>query len=326
MKRILIAAALAVSSACPHGHALAQAAAWPAKPIRFVVPFGAGSPPDVVARVFSKSLSEGGGLGQPIVVENRVGAGGTIGSEMVAKSPADGYTIMLGSTSTLAITPSLYTNLPYKPTDFVPIILAATAPYFIFVHPSLNVNTVKELVDLAKAKPGQLAFGSTGNGTPLHIAGEMFKTATGTNLIHVPYKEVGPVVNDALAGRIQIVFQQLPSLLQHVKAGRLKPLAVASSTRDPHVPDVPTAREAGLPNYEVFSWFGVVAPKGTPHEAIERLNSEMNKALAQPSVRETLMKVGFDTVGGSPEQFATFITSEAAKWSSAVKASGAKVD
>jgi tripartite-type tricarboxylate transporter receptor subunit TctC len=328
MKRTFVIAALVASAAFLHGKAMAQAgaASWPARPIRMVVPFGAGSPPDVVARVISRSLSEGG-LGQQVVVENRVGAGGTIGSEAVAKAPADGYTIMLGSTSTLAIAPSLYPNLTYKPErDFGPIILAASAPFFIVVHPSLGVNSVEELIELAKAKPGQLSYGSTGNGTPLHIAGEMFKTTTGVNIVHVPYKETGPVNNDFLAGRLQIMFQQLPSLVQHILAGRLKPIAVASARRDRQLPDVPTTSEAGLAGYNVSSWFGVVAPRGSPPEAIERLNIDMNKVLSQSGVRDTLTRLGFEPSGGSPGEFAAFISSENTKWSNAVKSSGARLD
>ena len=325
MKRrtLFLAASLLVLGVSLAGVAHAQA--WPAKPLRMVVPFGAGSPPDVLGRLFSRTLNEA--LGQQVVVENRVGAGGTIGSEAVAKSAPDGYTLMLGSSSTLAIAPSLYPALAYRPErDFAPVMLAASAPFFVIVHPSLGVSSLREFIELARAKPGQYTYGSTGNGTPLHIAGEMFKSTTGVSLTHVPYKDMGPVNNDFLAGRVQVMFQQLPAMLQHIRSGNLRALAVASSKRDPQVPEVPTSAEAGLAGYEVSSWFGVVAPRGVPAEIIQRLNAELQKSLAQPEVRATLGRLGFEPVGGSAEQFGSYIQSELKRWSDAVKASGAKLD
>ena len=292
---------------------------------RMVVPFGAGSPPDMLARLLSRRLNEA--LNQQVVVENRVGAGGTIGSEYVAKSAPDGYTLMLGSSSTLAIAPSLYPSLSYRPErDFSPVILAASAPFFIIVHPSLGVGSLRELIDLARTRPGQYTYGSTGNGTPLHIAGEMFKFSTGVNLTHVPYKDMGPVNNDFLAGRVQVMFQQLPAMLQHIRSGSLRALAVASNKRDPQVPEVPTSAEAGLSGYDVSSWFGVVAPRGVPLEIIQRLNVELQKSLDHIDVRATLSRLGFEPVGGSAEHFGSYINTELKRWSDAVKTSGAKID
>jgi tripartite-type tricarboxylate transporter receptor subunit TctC len=317
---------VAAASVFVHMQAQAQTSAFPTKPVRIVVPFSAGSVPDVIARTLSQSMSDSG-FGQQVVVENRAGAGGTIGSELVAKAPADAYTLLLGSTATLGIAPSLYPNLSYRPDrDFAPVIRAATVPVFVVVTPSLGVSSIRGLIDLVKAKPGQLSFGSAGNGTPLHIAGEMFKSATGADIVHVPYAETGVMNNDFISGRIQIMFQQLPTLVQHIRAGKLKPLAVAAAKRDSRLPEVPTTSESGLPGYEVSSWFGVVAPRGSPAEAIDRLNVEMNKALAQGPLRDSLIKLGFDPSGGTPAEFGAFIAAEIAKWSSAVKASRAKLD
>ena len=321
-----LAALLVALSAALALPALAQApAAWPQKPVKLIVSYGAGGPPDVLGRILAQAMSEG--LGQPIVVENRVGAAGTIGAEAAAHSPADGYTLLLASTTIMAIAPGLYPRLGYDPVrDFAPIGQAVSAPFFVVVHASVPATSVKELVELAKSRPGELNYGSSGNGTPLHIAGEMFKSATGVNIVHVPYKDIGPATADFLAGRFQIMFQQLAPLERHIRAGKVRPLAVADSKRLPQLPDVPSNAEAGLPDFDVVSWFGFVAPKRTPPEAVLRVNAELQRALAKQPVRESLAKLGFEPAGGSPDQFAAFIARETAKWSRAIRQSGAKVD
>lgn len=321
-----LAALLVALSAALALPALAQApAAWPQKPVKLIVSYGAGGPPDVLGRILAQAMSEG--LGQPIVVENRVGAAGTIGAEAAAHSAADGYTLLLASTAIMAIAPGLYPKLGYDPArDFAPIGQAVVAPFFVAVNAAVPATNVKELVELAKSRPGELYYGSSGNGTPLHIAGEMFKSATGVNIVHVPYKDIGPATADFLAGRFQIMFQQLAPLERHIRAGKVRPLAVADSKRLPQLPDVPSNAEAGLPDFDVLSWFGFVAPRGTPPEAIRRVNAEMQRALAKQAVRDSLAKLGFEPVGSAPEAFAAFIAGETAKWSRAIRQSGAKVD
>lgn len=298
---------------------------WPVKPVKLIVSFGAGGPPDTIARILAQSIAVG--LGQPIIVENRVGAAGTIGTESVANASADGYTLLLAVPTTMAIAPSLYPKLGYDPVrDFSPIGLAAVAPFLVVVHASLPATTVKSLVELAKSRPGQFYYGSSGNGTPLHIAGEIFKTATGIDIVHVPYKDVGPATSDFVAGRFQIMFQNLAPLLQHIRAGKIRPLMVANSKRLAQVPDVPSNLEAGLPVFDVSSWFGFVLRKGSPTEAVFRMNAELQKALAKKEVLDILSRLGYEPASGSPEQFAAFMADEAAKWSRAVKTSGAKID
>ena len=290
-----------------------------------MIPFPPASPGDVIGRIMAQKLSEG--LGQQLIVENRAGASGTIGTEAAVKAPADGYTLLLGSTGTLATAPSLYPNLGYDPSrSFAPISLLTTASFLVVVHPSVPANSLRELIDLAKSKPGQLNFGSGGNGHPMHIAGEMFKAAAGVDLVHVPYKGASPAVIDLLAGRIQIVFDQVVSYPSHLRSGKLRALAVAKSTRISQLPNVPTTAEAGLPGFEVSSWFGLLAPRGTPNDVIGRLNAEVLKALGTKEVHDTLSNQGLEPAGGSPERFSLVIVDDGAKWSRAVKASGAKLD
>jgi tripartite-type tricarboxylate transporter receptor subunit TctC len=267
------------------------------------------------------------GLGQQVIVENRPGAGGTIGTAAAAKSPGDGYTLLLASTTTLSISPSLYANPGYDPgTSFAPISLIATAPFLVVVHPSLPVKSLKELIALAKSRPGELNYASGGNGTPLHIAGEMLKTGAGVQLVHVSYKGAAPAVIDLLSGRVQVMVEQLLPLGPHIQNGKIRPLAVASPKRHPQLPDLPTAAEAGLPGYEVIAWMGMVAPRGASGEVIKRLNGELVRALQAKEVRDGLFNQGLQPAGNSPEEFSAFIATESARWSRAVKASGAKVD
>ncbi len=318
-----LVAAFSVFALSSQSGALAQA--YPAKLVRIIAPQPAGGPPDFVARTVAQHLTAG--LGRQVIVENRPGAGGTIATAAAAKSPGDGYTLLLASTTTFSISPSLYANPGYDPVDsFAPISLLATAPFLVVVHPSLPARSLKELIALAKSKPGELNFGSGGNGTPLHIAGEMLKTAAGIQLVHVPYKGAPAAVNDLLTGRIQVMVEALLLLGQHIQSGKIRPLAVASAKRHPQLPDLPTVAEAGLPGYEAIAWMGLVAPRGTPAEVIKRLNLELVKALQTKEVRDGLSNQGLQPASSSPEEFTAFIAAESARWSRAVKASGAKID
>lgn len=318
---LVFACALVV--ALSPARALAQG--YPVKPIRIIVPLPAGGPPDFVARTMAQHLTTG--LGRQVIVDNRPGAGGTIGTAAAAKSPGDGYTLLLASTTTLSISPSLYANPGYDPgTSFAPISLIATAPFLVVVHPSLPVKSLKELIALAKSRPGELNYASGGNGTPLHIAGEMLKTAAGVQLVHVSYKGAAPAVIDLLSGRVQVMVEQLLPLGPHIQNGKIRPLSVASPKRHPQLPDLPTAAEAGLPGYEVIAWMGLVAPRGTSGEVIKRLNGELVRALQTKEVRDGLFNQGLQPAGNSPEEFSALIATESARWSRAVEASGAKVD
>ena len=328
MKRIpgiAVAGLVAVLAAPLSPQSDAQAQPYPAKLIRIIVPLPVGNPPDFVARIIAQQLTTV--FGQQVIVDNRPGAGGTIGAAAAAKSPADGYTLLLASTSTLSISPSLYSNPGYDPiTSFAPVSIVATAPFLVVVHPSIPARTMKELIALAKSRPGQLNFGSAGSGTPPHIAGEMLNTVAGVKMVHVPYKGIVPAVSDLLSGRIELLIEQLQPMAQYVQIGRIRPLAVASSKRHPQLPDLPTTAEAGFPGYEVIAWNGFVAPSGTPADVLKRLNVEVVKALQAKEVRDGLFNQGLIPASSSPEEFATFIAREYARWSRAVKASGARVD
>jgi tripartite-type tricarboxylate transporter receptor subunit TctC len=305
------------------------AAAWgqvyPNKPIRIVVPFPAGGTTDVLARAAAQKLTES--LGQPVVVDNRPGAGGNIGAELVAKSPPDGYTMLMGTVGTHAINPSLYPKMPYDHVrDFAPIILVAGVPNVLVVNPSLPVNSVQELIAYAKANPGRLNFASSGNGTSIHLSAELFKTMTGVQMAHIPYKGSAPALQDLAGGQVQLMFDNLPSSLALIKAGRLKALAVTSKARAQALPDVPTVAESGLPGFEASSWFGLLAPTGTPQPVIAKVNGEIAKWLATPEAKEKLLAQGANAAGGTPEDFARHIAAETAKWQKVVKESGAKID
>ena len=304
---------------------LSLAQPYPSKPIHLVVPFPPGGPTDIVGRMVAQKLSDG--VGQNVVVENRPGAGGTVGSASVAKAAPDGYTLLYGSTSTLAIAPSLYKNLSYDPQKaFAPISLVSSGPIIIAVNEKVPARTLKEFIELAKSSPGKLAYGSGGNGTPPHLAGELFKTVAGVDLLHVPYKGGGPAITDVAAGQVQAIFEGQVALMPHFQSGRVRPLAITGAKRSPALPDVPTATEAGLPKYDANFWSGVVAPAGTPPEVIARLNSALVKALGSAEVRDTLTKQGLEPAGNAPREFAEHIRAEAQKWAAVVKASGAKVD
>jgi tripartite-type tricarboxylate transporter receptor subunit TctC len=305
--------------------AAAWGQAYPTKPIRIVVPFPAGGTTDVLARAAAQKLSES--LGQPVVVDNRPGAGGNIGAELVAKSPPDGYTMLMGTVGTHAINPSLYPKMPYDHVrDFAPIILVAGVPNVLVVNPSLPVNSVQELIAYAKANPGKLNFASSGNGTSIHLSAELFKTMTGVQMAHIPYKGSAPALQDLAGGQVQLMFDNLPSSLALIKAGRLKALAVTSKARAQALPDVPTIAESGLPGFEASSWFGLLVPTGTPQPVIAKVNAEIAKWLATPEAKEKLLAQGATAAGGTPEDFARHIAAETAKWQKVVKESGAKID
>ena len=318
---VVLAAVIAIGAVAP----VAAQGTYPTKPVRLVVPFPAGGTTDILARAVAQKLSET--WGQQVIVDNRPGAGGNIGSELVAKSPPDGYTLLMGTVGTHAINPSLYAKMPYDHVkDFVPVILVAGVPNVLVVNPSLPVNSVQELIAYAKANPNKLNFASSGNGTSIHLSGELFKTMTGVQMTHVPYKGSAPALSDLVGGQVQLMFDNLPSSLAFIKANRLRALAVTSTTRAPALPDVPTMVEAGVPNFEASSWFGMLAPAGTPPDIVARINGDVAKWLATPEAREKMMAQGAMAIGGSPDDFARHIAAETAKWAKVVKESGAKVD
>jgi len=305
------------------GTALAQP--YPARPVKLIVPFPPGGNTDIVGRLLAQKLSDS--FGQQVYVENRGGAGGTIGAEAAAKSPNDGYTLFFSTTGTLASAPSMQPGLRYDPIkDFAPISTLANAPVVVIVAASLPPKNLRELIQLAKAQPGALKFGSAGTGHFVHIAGEMFKVSAGVDLLHVPYKGVAQALTDLLGGRIELMFDAFAQYEPHLQSGKLRALAVANPTRLSRLPDVPTTAEAGLPDYVLASWFGLAAPAGTPREAIERVNAEARKALAGVDVRQALAKLGLEPGGNSPQEYAAMIADELARWRQAVKAAAIKID
>ena len=297
---------------------------YPTRPVRLVVPFPAGGTTDIIARATAQKLSEA--WGQQVIVDNRPGAGGNVGSELVAKSAPDGYTLLMGTVGTHAINPSLYAKMPYDHVkDFAPVILVAGVPNVLVVNPELPVKSVPELIAYAKANPGKLNFASSGNGTSIHLSGELFKAMTGVQMTHVPYKGSAPALTDLVGGQVQLMFDNLPSSLAFIKAGKLQALAVTSATRAAALPDVPTVADF-VPGFEASSWFGILAPAGTPPAIIAKINGEVTKWLATPEAKDKLTAQGANAAGGSPQDFAKHIQAETAKWAKVVKDSGAKVD
>ena len=316
---------IALAALCLLASPLALAQAYPAKPVKLIVPFPPGGPTDIVGRFVATKLSEA--LGQQFVVENRAGAGGTVGSEVASQAPADGYTLLYGSTSTLAMAPSLYRKLAYDPRkSFAPISLVSSGPMLVAVNASVPANTLAELIALAKDKPGSLNYASAGNATPPHLAAEMFKSMAGVNLVHVPYKGGGPALQAVTAGEVQILFEGLVTLLPQIKSGRLRALAISAAVRDPALPDVPTSAEAGLPAFQVNFWSGLVAPAGTPPEVVATLNAALRQVLAGGDAKATLTRFGLAPAGNTPPEFSRFIDSEILRWERVIQASGAKVD
>lgn len=291
----------------------APAQSYPAKPIRIVVPFPAGGNADIFARTFAQKLGEA--WKQTPLVDNRAGAAGIIGTQFVARSPGDGYTLLFGTSGTHTTNPAVYAKLPYDPVkDFAPVSNFADSPFLLVVHPSIPANTMQGLVALAKARPGQLDYASFGAGSSAHLTGEMLRTAAGINIVHVAYKGGPPAVNDLVGGHVALMFNSLPAVLPLVKAGRLRALGVASAKRTPTLPDLPTFAEAGYAGFEAGSWYGVLAPAGTPREAISRLHAETVRMLAQADVRQKLAAEGADGIGNTPEEFATQIQRDMARW------------
>jgi len=307
--------------------ALAQGALaqYPAKPIRLVVPFPAGESVDATARLVGQSWSTA--LGTQIVVDNRGGAGGTIGSEAVAKSAPDGYTVLWGNSGPLAIGPGLYKKLGYDVAkDFAPVSLVATLPFVLFASPALPVNSAVELLAYARVHPGEINFGSTGVGSGLHLIAELFKTEAGIQIVHVPYKGVAQALPEIMSGKVQITFNTIPAFLPHVKAGRLKALAITAPLRSPLLPDVPTMPEIGLPGVLGTGWHAVVVPAATPREIVDKLNLTLAETIAKHEMRSALIAQGAEPVGGSPEDLKLFMQDEAKKWAAVIRASGARAD
>jgi tripartite-type tricarboxylate transporter receptor subunit TctC len=310
------------------GAAWSQAAsteAYPTKPVRVLAPFPAGSGVDVVARMIGTPLGQN--VGQPVVVDNRPGAAGRIACELAARASPDGYTLLLGNASTLAMLPSLDKRVAFDPVkSFAPIALVSSSANVLVVHPSVGVSSVPALIALAKAKPGSLNYGSAGSGNSTHLATELFKLSAGVDLMHVPYKGTPPMITDLLAGQIQLSFTSILSALPHIQQGRLRALGVTSSKRAVALPDVPTISEAGLKGYEMVVWQGLLAPANTPGAIVTRINREVVKILDMPDTRARLAAQGLEPVGGTPEQFATYIASEVAKWSKVIRHAGITAD
>jgi tripartite-type tricarboxylate transporter receptor subunit TctC len=307
-------AALAISAA-------AHAQVYPAKPVRMIVAYPPGGGTDIVGRMVAQKLGES--LGHSVVVENRGGASGNIGTELAARAAPDGYTILMGNVAPNAINVSLFRNLPFDPVaDFAPVSLVASTPNILVVHPSTPARTVEEVIALAKAKPGTLNFASAGVGSSSHLAGELFRILAGADIVHVPYKGAGPAIVDVLSGRIHLYFATMPAAMPHVKSGKLAPVAVTSARRSPALPDLPTIAQAGVPGYEASTWYGVLAPARTPPSVIARLHENIVKILAVPETRERLADQGFEPVGNSPEEFGAYIRSEIAKWSKVISDAG----
>ena len=322
-KNTFALAAIALCSAFAFtGAAHAQ---YPTKPIKIVVPFPAGGTTDILARAVAADLQKA--FGQAVVVENKAGAGGNIGSDSVAKSSPDGYTLLMGTVGTHAINVSLYPKMPYDAVkDFAPVSLVAGVPNVLVASPSFPVNSVKDLVDAAKKAPDKITFASSGSGTSIHLSGELFKQLAGVQMTHVPYKGSSAALPDVISGQVNVMFDNAPSVIQHIRGGKLKAIAVTSDKRSPALPGVPTIAESGLPGFEASSWFGVLAPAATPKDIVDKLSGAIAKSLQTPEMKERLAGQGAVAVGNTPEQFSAHIKSEIDKWSKVVKASGAKVD
>ena len=302
-----------------------QAQTYPAKPIRLIVPLAAGGGNDTIARMIGQKIS--GPLGQQVVIDNRPGAGGLIGADIAAKSPPDGYTLLLGGVAVMAIIPNVQKKVPYDPVrDFQPVSLIASAPLLVVVHPSLPARSIKQLVALAQAKPGALNYASNGIGSSTHLATEMFKLMTGTNMAHVPYKGLSLAMTDLLSGQVQLMFSSAVAMLPHVKSGKLRAIAMTGAKRSSAIPDVPTVAEAGVRDYEAGSWYGIVAPAGTPRPIIDRLNKEIVAATKSQEVQDRLLSEAVIPVGSSPDEFGGHIKKELARAARVVRESGARFD
>jgi tripartite-type tricarboxylate transporter receptor subunit TctC len=320
MKTTCLACALLAAATAA---TLAEAQTFPSRPLRLSAPFPAGGGVDIVARLLAQKLTAS--LGQQVVVDNRPGATGIIGTQLAASAPDDGYTMLMGNAATHGINPSLFRKLPYDPVkDFDPVTLVGRVPEMLVVNPALPAHSVKELIALARAQPGKLTFGSAGNGSPPHMAGVLFTTMAKINLVHVPYKGSSPALNDLIGGQINLYFSNILSAVPHVRSGRLRALGVTGAKRSVVAPDVPTIAEAALPGYEAYNWYGLLVPKGTPPSIVRLLHERVVDALNDPDIRDRLTKSGAEVIGDTPQQFARFISSEIAKYAQVVKAAGLK--
>ena len=326
MRRLLtILLCVAAAQAVAQGPSTSSGQAFPAKPLKMIIPYPPGGGNDTLGRLFAAKL--GDRLGQPVVVENRPGAGTLIGTELAAKSPPDGYTILLSSIATHALSPNLYSKVPYDPIkDFAPITLLGIAPTVLVVPADLPAKDLADLVAAAKAKPGGLAYASGGNGTPPHINGEVFKSVAGVDLLHVPYKGGGPALVDLMAGRVQVMLDTAASAMPHVRSGKLRALAITGAKRSPEYPDIPTFAEAGLPGYDTNAWYSMHAPAGTPPEVVRRLNAELVASLKDPDVQARFKQLTTEPVGNTPEEFAAFVKAELDKYARVIKSAGIRLD
>lgn len=324
MSRWLLLACLGLAAALPGAYGQAQQN-WPARPIRLIVPFTAGGGNDAVARTIGDRLSDR--LGQRVLIDNRGGAGGLVGAELAAHAPADGYTLFLGGVGSHAINPVLHTQLPYDPVrDFAPISLIAAAPLVVVVHPSLGVDSIAGLLAWIRSHPQRLEYASNGIGSSSQLAAELFASSAHVQLVHVPYKGLAPALTDLLGGQVRLMFSSVVAILPHLKGGRLRALAVTGAHRSPLLPDVPTVAESGLPGYQAGSWYGILAPAGTPPAVVAQLNREISAVLERPDVRASLAADGAEAVGGSPQQFADHIASELARMRLLVKTAGIQLE
>jgi tripartite-type tricarboxylate transporter receptor subunit TctC len=311
----------AAQAASPDSSPAPTATGYPSRPIRLIVPFPPGGSTDILARALGEKLAQG--LAQPVVIDNRPGAGGSIGAEAVARAAPDGYTLMMGHLGTLAVNPAIYKNLPYDPVrSFAPVSLMAIVPSVLVVNPSLPVASAAELVAYAKAHPGKLAYGSAGNGSTSHLTTEYFKLITGTDILHVPYKGVGPMLTDLVSGQLSMGLNGAPAVMAHVNAGRLRALAVTSLKRLEALPQIPTLDEAGVRGFDASGWYGVVAPAGTPQAIVAKLNAEIGRAMQTPELRSRLDSEGALPAPGTPEEFAALIRAEIARWDAVLKRAG----
>ena len=316
--------ALAAAAITAAGMGTAAADSYPNKAITMVVPFSAGGTTDILARIVGQALGQE--LGETIIIENKPGAGGNIGAQQAARSKADGYTLFMGTVGTHAINQTLYKKLPYDPVkDFAPLSRVANVPNLLVAHPNRPYKTVKEMIDFAKKNPGEVTYGSPGSGASPHVSGALFQSMTGAEITHIPYKGSAPAISDLLGNQIAVMFDNMPSAIQHVRSGKLRPIAVTSATRSPELPDVPTIAEAGVPGYEAMSWFGLWAVAGTPQPVLDKLHASLTKVLKDPAVVKKIADQGGTVSIDTPAEFQNFINTEAAKWGKVVKESGAEV-
>jgi tripartite-type tricarboxylate transporter receptor subunit TctC len=322
-RRSVLALGLGLAAAAVGPAALAQG--FPDRPITMVVPFAAGGSTDVVARIIAQKMSED--LGQQVIVQNVAGAGGNLGADNVARADPDGYTILMGTVATHALNPLILKSTPYDPEkDFSPVSLLVVVPNVLVVNPELPVKTVQELVALLKAEPDKYAYASSGNGTPLHLSGELFKSMAGVSMQHIPYKGSGPALNDVIGNQVPIMFDNLPSSSGHIKAGTLRALAVTTAERAPSFPDLPTVAESGIPGYETYTWNALFAPANTPHDVVMRLNASANKAMTDPAVIQRMKEFSATIVGSTPEELGAHVKAELAKWGPVVKGANIQME